>query len=670
VQATIEPSGTLLVGSDLHSVLVSLEAAGIDVLGLNCGSGPDEIARHLGLLAEQSPMPISCLPNAGLPVNENGALVYPMAPQAFAEKVEKLAIQYGLSIVGGCCGTTPAHIKALRPRVENLAAPSRSPKMERCAASLYQAVPYNQEPRPLIIGEQTNANGSKKFRSLLEAEDWDGMISIAKEQQSEGAHLLDVCVALVGRDEAGDMDQFVARLATQITMPLMIDSTEIGAIESALRAAPGKCVVNSINFEDGDAKAKQILGLCRQYGASVMALTIDEQGMAKTLERKIAVAERIVDLVVGEHKFHPTDLIIDPLTFTLGSGEEEFRGSAMATMDAIKAIKNRWPQVLTSLGVSNVSFGLSPATRHLLNALVLYHAVQAGLDMAIFNASKVIPISKIDDAARKVFEDLIFDRRSPGYDPLKMIISEFSGKAAVASHDRREGMDIESRIKKDILDGERKLILKDIESALAANMDPKHLINNVLLEGMRAVGERFGAGEIQLPFVLESAETMRAAIDRLEPCMAQGGRMAPKGRILLATVKGDVHDIGKNLVGIILSNNGFEVEDLGIKRSIEDILISLKAKPADAIGLSGLLVKSTAVMKENLAYLQQQGCSVPVILGGAALTKDFAETTCQAEYQNDKVFYAADAFDGLRHMEAIVSGKTASTSESPSPNGN
>jgi 5-methyltetrahydrofolate--homocysteine methyltransferase len=659
VQATIETSGTLLVGSDLHSVLVSLEAAGIDVLGLNCGSGPDEMSRHLGLLAEQSPMPISCLPNAGLPVNENGNLVYPMAPETFAEKVEKLAKQYGLSIVGGCCGTTPAHIKALKPRVEKMAAPCRSPKMERCAASLYHAVPLHQEPRPLIVGERTNANGSKKFRILLEAEDWDGMISVAKDQQSEGAHLLDVCVALVGRDETRDMEQFLARLATQITMPLMIDSTEIGAIERALQMAPGKCVVNSINFEDGEAKARQILDICKQYGASIMALTIDEQGMAKTLERKIAVAERIVGLVVGEYQFHPSDLIIDTLTFTLGSGDEEFRGSAMATMEAIKAIKHRWPQVLTSLGVSNVSFGLAPETRHLLNALVLYHSVQAGLDMAIFNASKVIPISKIDEDSRKLFEDLIFDRRRPGYDPLKVIVSDFSGKNEGTALDRREGMDIESRLKKDILDGERKLIIEDIESALAANMDPMHLINNVLLEGMKAVGERFGAGEIQLPFVLESAETMKVAIGRLEPHIAQGGKAASKGRIILATVKGDVHDIGKNLVGIILSNNGFEVEDLGIKQSIEGIVRALKAKPADAIGLSGLLVKSTAVMKENLAYMQQQGCSVPAILGGAALTKDYVETVCQGEYQNGRVYYAADAFDGLKHMETIVSGTNA-----------
>ncbi|MDR2696982.1 MAG: homocysteine S-methyltransferase family protein, partial [Holophagales bacterium] len=457
VQATIEANGTLLVGSDLQCVLVSLEAMGIDVLGLNCGTGPDEMARRLGLLAEQSPFPISCLPNAGLPVNHNGELIYPMAPDVFSEKVESIAKQFGLSVVGGCCGTTPGHIRALKPGIEKLSAPSRDSKLERHTSSLYQAVPLRQEPRPLIVGERTNANGSKKFRDILAKEDWDGLISIAKEQQKEGAHILDVCVAYVGRDETSDMERFLTRLVTQITMPLMIDSTETGALEKALEVAPGKCVVNSINFEEGEAKARQILNLCKQYGASVMALAIDEQGMAKTTERKVAVAERVFNLVVGEYKFHPSDLIIDPLTFTLGSGDDEYRGSALATLEGIKAIKERWPQVLTSLGVSNVSFGLNPAARHLLNALMLYHSVQAGLDMAIFNAGKVIPVSRIDANARRLFEDLIFDRRGPGYDPLKLIITEFADKKADKGHNRHErgDMDIEERLKQDIIDGER-----------------------------------------------------------------------------------------------------------------------------------------------------------------------------------------------------------------------
>jgi 5-methyltetrahydrofolate--homocysteine methyltransferase len=668
VQATMESSGTLLAGSDLQSVLVSLEAVGIDVLGLNCSSGPDEMARHLEILSEQSPLPISCLPNAGLPINENGNLVYAMTPEIFAEKVENLTKRFGLSIVGGCCGTTPGHIRALSARVGNLPAPRRNPRLERGAASLYQTVPYRQEPKPLIIGERTNANGSKKFRDLLALEDWDSLVGIAREQQSEGAHRLDVCVAFTGRDEARDMEQFLSRLVTRITMPLMIDSTEVSVIETALQTAPGKCLVNSINFEDGEARARQILDLCKQYGAAVLALTIDEQGMAKTLERKKAVTERFFNLVVGEYSFHPSDLIIDPLTFTLASGDEEFRNSAKVTLEAIKEIKQRWPEVLTSLGVSNVSFGLSPAARRLLNALMLYHAVRAGLDMAIFNAGKVIPIARIDADSRKLFEDLIFDNRGTDYDPLKLIVTQFAGKKEAATISLREGMDIETRLKHDIINGERGFIIEDIDKALAADLRPQHLINNVLLEGMKIVGKRFGAGEMQLPFVLESAETMKAAIKRLAPHMAQDGAKA-KGRMILATVVGDVHDIGKNLVEIILSNNGFEVENLGVKQPIEDILNALEARPADAIGLSGLLVKSTVVMKENLAHMRQRGYHVPVILGGAALTRDFVETACRNEYQCDAVFYAEDAFDGLKHMENIVSGamgETAQTLNAPS----
>ena len=662
VQATIETSGTLLVGSDLQCVLVALEAMGIDVLGMNCGSGPDEMARHLGILAEQSPFPISCLPNAGLPINDNGKLVHPMGPDVFAEKVEDIAKRFGLSIVGGCCGTTPGHIRALKPKVDKLSAPRRSPKLERHAASLYHAVPLHQEPRPLIIGERTNANGSKLFKTLLAKEDWDGLISVAKDQQKEGAHLLDVCVAHVGRDEASDMERFLSKLVTQITMPLMIDSTEVRVIEKALEVAPGKCVVNSINFEEGEGKARQILDLCKKYGASVMALTIDENGMAKTTDRKVAIAERIVGLVVGEYKFHPSDLIIDTLTFTLGSGDEDCRASAVATMEAIKTIKNRWPQVLTSLGVSNVSFGLNPATRRLLNALMLYHCVQAGLDMAIFNAGKVVPISKIDADSRRLFEDLIYDRRKPGYDPLKQIITEFADKKAEGPQSRREGMGIEERLKQDIIDGERGLVGDDIDAAIAQKIDPMHLINDVLLQGMKTVGERFGAGEMQLPFVLESAETMKVAMGRLEPHIAKEGRKA-KGRLLLATVKGDVHDIGKNLVAIIMSNNGFDVENLGIKQPIEDILAAFDRQPADAIGLSGLLVKSTVAMREYLGHMRGRGYKVPVILGGAALTKDYVETVCREEYQCDAVYYASDAFDGLMHMEKIMSGAAPTTRE-------
>jgi 5-methyltetrahydrofolate--homocysteine methyltransferase len=665
VQGTVETTGTLLVGTDITSVLHAVEPLGIDVLGLNCATGPDEMAAHLHALAEASPFAISCLPNAGLPRNEGGKVVYPLDPEAFAAKVAQATAQHGLAIVGGCCGTTPDHIRALAPHVKNLAAPHRSPKLERSASSLYLSTALRQEPAPTIVGERTNANGSKAFRDALAKEDWDALVEIAKGQQKEGAHLLDVCVAYVGRDEVRDMDLYLSKLVTQVQLPLMIDSTEVPVIERALQKAPGKCIVNSINFEDGEGKARKILDLCKAYGASIVALTIDEQGMAKTLERKVQVADRLVKLVVEEYGFHPSDLIIDPLTFTLGSGDEEFRGSAVATLEALKAIRHRWPLVNTILGVSNVSFGLAPGSRHILNALMLYHAVQHGLELAIFNASKVIPVAQIDPEARRVFEDLIFDRRQEGYDPLKEILARFSDTKATAKVDRRAGLGLEERLQLDIIEGEKRQVVADVEEALAAGHDPLRLINEVLLEGMKVVGERFGAGEMQLPFVLESAEAMKAAIARIEPVLPKDSNTT-KGRLLLATVRGDVHDIGKNLVDIILSNNGFEVRNLGIKQPIEDILTAHADWPADAIGLSGLLVKSTVIMRENLQTLEAKGLDVPVILGGAALTRAYVEQDCRKVYRGP-VFYAADAFEGLRLMQRIAGGEPLVYDPAPAP---
>ena len=654
VQATVETTGTLLVGSDIGAVLSSVEALGIDVLGLNCATGPEEMRQHLQVLSHQSPVPISCLPNAGLPRNEGGQVVYPLGPEAFADQVAATAKDMGLAILGGCCGTGPEHIRALKARIGNLEAPRRKPLLERGAASLYQSVPFAQEPKPLIVGERTNANGSKKFRDLLAKEDWDGLVDIAKEQSKEGAHLLDVCVAYVGRDEVRDMDQYLQRLVTQVQLPLMLDSTEVPVLERALQRAPGKCVVNSINFEDGEGKARKILDLCRTYGAAVVALTIDERGMAKTAEDKLAVARRLHALAVGEYGLAPGDLIIDPLTFTLGSGDEEFRKSAVATLDALKAIKSELPGVLTLLGVSNVSFGLAPAPRKILNALMLHHAVEAGLDLAIFNAAKVLPVARLDAETRQAFDDLLFDRRREGYDPLRVVLERHSeGVASVAATDTA-GLPVEERLKVDIIDGEKRRVIGDLEEALAGGAEPLRLINEVLLEGMKTVGERFGRGEMQLPFVLESAEAMKAAIRHLEPLLPKDAD-TKKGRILLATVKGDVHDIGKNLVDIILSNNGFEVRNLGIKQPIDAILHELEAWPADAIGLSGLLVKSTVVMKENLEELERKALKVPVLLGGAALTRDYVEGDCRRVYSGP-VLYAQDAFEGLRHMQALASG--------------
>ncbi len=662
VQATVETTGTLLVGSDISAVLTSVEPLGIDVLGLNCATGPDEMHQHLQTLSESSPFAISCLPNAGLPLNVGGQVVYPLDPAGFAPKVLHAAAEFGIAILGGCCGTTPDHIRALAPGVDKLNPPKRSPTMERSAASLYQSVALKQEPAPLIVGERTNANGSKKFRDLLAVEDWDGMITLAKEQQREGAHLLDLCVAYVGRDEVRDADELLSRLVSQITLPLMIDSTEFPVIEKALQRSPGKCVINSINFEDGDAKARAVLELCRTYGAAVVALTIDERGMAKSREQKLEVAKRLHALAVGEYGLDPGDLIIDPLTFTLGSGDEEFRGSALETLEALKLIKAQLPGVMTILGVSNVSFGLNPATRHILNALMLYHGVKHGLDMAIFNASKVIPVAKIDPEDRRIFEDLIFDRRSEGYDPLKAILARFSDRKAAAQEDHRIDLPVLERLRHGILDGEKQAILADVDEALQEH-DPLKLINEVLLSAMKVVGERFGAGEMQLPFVLESAEAMKAAIKRIEPHLPKEADYQ-KGRILLATVKGDVHDIGKNLVDIILSNNGFEVKNLGIKQPIEAILKELEAWPAQAIGLSGLLVKSTVIMKENLHFMQELGLKVPVILGGAALTREYVEGDCRRTYSGP-VYYAEDAFEGLRQMQAIVAGVLGDVAPAP-----
>ena len=663
VQATVETTGTLLLGTEIQAVITTLGMLPVDVLGLNCGTGPDEMSGPLQALSESSRSGLSCLPNAGLPVNVDGQLVYPLDPERFAEKVAQLARRFRLNVVGGCCGTTPAHIRALRRQLDGHAPAARDPRPEPAVASLYQSVTLRQQPAPLIVGERTNANGSKKFRDLLALHDFDGLVEIARDQQREGAHMLDVCVAYVGRDEGADMEAFLRKLVPQTLLPIMIDSTEIAVIERALQNAPGKCVVNSINFEDGEGRARAVLDLCRRYGAAIVALTIDEQGMAHSTEAKLAIAERIHALVVGEYGFQPSDLIIDCLTFTLGSGDETFRASAQATLDAIRALKARHPEVQTILGVSNVSFGLHPRARHVLNALMLYHGVKAGLDLAIFNAAKVIPVADIPEAARTAAEDLLFNRRRPDYDPLKALMALFSeGQPDLVTAAEAEDLPIAERLKRDILHGEKRRILEDVDLALAS-IPPLELINGVLLDAMRVVGERFGAGEMQLPFVLESAEAMKAAVKRIEPHLPKEAATT-KGRVILATVKGDVHDIGKNLVEIILSNNGYQVLNLGIKQPVEAILAAREKFPADAIGLSGLLVKSTTIMRENLIHMAEQGLTIPVILGGAALTRDFVAEQCQTVYAGP-VLYAEDAFEGLRHLDRLTQGGAPAPAANP-----
>ncbi|MES2614497.1 MAG: methionine synthase, partial [Bdellovibrionota bacterium] len=656
VQVTIEATGSMLVGSDIQAALTTIEMLGVDVIGMNCAMGPEEMRAHVAYLGESSPMSVSVLPNAGLPINDNGRTVYPLGPVDFASKVAAMAKDFSLNIVGGCCGTTPEHIKELVAATKNIVITPKIARYERGVSSLYTAVPYNLEPKPLFVGERTNANGSKKFKDLLAENDFDGLVQIAKEQLKEGAHVLDVCVAYVSRNEIEDMAEFLKRLVTQVNIPLMIDSTESPVIEKALQIAPGKCIVNSINFEDGEAKARQILTMCKEYGASVVALTIDEEGMAKTTARKLEIATRIYNLAVGEFGLDPGDLIFDPLTFTLGSGDEEFRKSAIETLNAIKEIKQKYPKVQTILGLSNISFGLNPYTRQMLNSMMLYYAVKNGLDLAILNSSKIIPIAKIEEEDRKLFTDLIYDNRSENYDPLKSILAKFSHikKQDASQNNKRATMSIEEKLKLDIIDGEKQKVVDDCLEALKTYA-ALEIINKILLEGMKVVGERFGAGEMQLPFVLESAETMKTAVRTLEPYLEKNADSI-KGKMVIATVKGDVHDIGKNLVEIILSNNGFDVLNIGIKQPIEAIVEHYKESNADVIGLSGLLVKSTVIMKENLDYLKQHGFSVPVILGGAALTRDFVDIECSKTY-GAPVFYAADAFEGLKIMELISEAK-------------
>ena len=658
VQVTIETTGTMLVGSDVQAALTAIEMMGIDVLGMNCATGPEEMRQHMAYFAEAAPFQLSCLPNAGLPENRSGQTYYPLGPAEFALKVATMAKDFSLNVVGGCCGTTPEHIGALAKAVSGMAVQQRRAKFDRSVSSLYTSVPLNLEPKPLYVGERTNANGSKKFRDLLAVEDYDGLVSVAKSQLKEGAHVLDVCVAYVSRNEVRDMEEFVKRLVTQVNIPLMIDSTEVPVIERALQLAPGKCIVNSINFEDGDERARKVLSLCKEYGAAVVALTIDEDGMAKTVDKKIQITDRLYALAVEEFGLAAGDLIIDPLTFTLGSGDEEWRKSAAATLDAIAAIKNKYPELRTILGLSNVSFGLNPYPRQILNSMMLYHAVKCGLDMAILNASKIIPVAKVTEEDKKIFDDLIYDRRTPGYDPLKAVLAKYTDSKARGAENKvdRLTMPVAERLKLDIIDGEKQLIVQDALEAMKT-YKPLDIINNILLEGMKVVGERFGSGEMQLPFVLESAESMKAAVKTLEPFLEKKEGYS-KGRIILATVKGDVHDIGKNLVEIILSNNGFEVVNLGIKQPVESILEKYRETGADAIGLSGLLVKSTVIMKENLEYMARLGFNTPVILGGAALTRLFVEDECQNVYPGP-VFYAQDAFEGLRLMEQLAEAKAS-----------
>ncbi len=661
VSLTIETTGTMLVGTEPLAALTALEPFPLTAIGLNCATGPEMMSDHIRTLAAHSRLPVSCIPNAGLPENVGGKAVYRLQPEKMATHLKHFVEELGVQIVGGCCGTTPEHLRAVVEAVGEQAPRPRIPEWTPAASSLYTAIPLSINPPPVLIGERCNANGSKKFRQLLLAEDWEGMVQMAREQERGGSHMLDICVAYVGRDEKRDMREFLTRLRTAVKTPLMIDSTEVPVIEEALKLCGGRCIINSINLEDGEEKAGRILALCREYGAAVVALTIDEEGMAKTAERKVAIARRIYRLATERYDLRPEDLLFDPLTFTLGSGDEEFRRAGIETLQAIRRIKEELPGVKTMLGVSNISFGLAPAARHTLNSVFLHEAVQHGLDAAIVHASKIKPLYQIDEQVRQLCLDLIYDRRvfeeveggrRCTYDPLTELMAYFDTHRPDVSREASdfEQLSVEERLKRRIIDGNRIGLEKDLEEALE-QYPPLEIINTILLEGMKVVGDLFGAGEMQLPFVLQSAEVMKAAVAYLEPHMERVEGQT-KGTMVLATVKGDVHDIGKNLVDIILTNNGYTVINLGIKQPIDNILAAAREHAADAVGMSGLLVKSTAIMKENLEVMNERGIHMPVILGGAALNRRFVEEDLRTIYRGE-VYYAQDAFEGLRLMDQL-----------------
>lgn len=657
VQITIERTGTMLVGSDIASSFCALEPYEINVIGINCATGPLEMSDHIRYLCETSTLPVSCMPNAGMPENIGGKSHYHLSAEDFSKTLSHFVNDLGVNIVGGCCGTTPAHIKAVIHSVEKKNPKKRNPKYTNSVSSLYSIVPLNIDSPPVFVGERTNANGSKFFRELLAKEDFDGMVLMAKEQLEEGAHLLDVCTAYVGRDEIKDMTEYIKRLNTQVNIPIMIDSTEEVVIQKALELISGKPLINSINLEDGEEKIKKVCPLTKEFGAALIALTIDEDGMAKTAKKKFEIAKRIYELVTNKYKIKGENLIFDTLTFTLGSGDEEFRRAGIETIEGIKLIKKHFPEAKTILGISNISFGLLPQARQVLNSVFMHEAVKHGLDLAIVNAKRILPLYKISEEQKQVALDLIYDKRKEEYDPLHKFMLLFEKQSAISYQPSAISCQlsaIEELLKKRIIDGNKSGLIKDLDEALKKHR-PLDIINNILLDGMKVVGDLFASGEMQLPFVLQSAETMKAAVSYLEPLMEKK-EVKARGKIVLATVKGDVHDIGKNLADIILTNNGYKVFNLGIKQPIESIIKTATEEKVDVIGMSGLLVKSTQIMKENLEILNERNITIPVILGGAALTRKFVENECKNAYKG-KVFYGADAFSDLRFMEDIFNNR-------------
>ncbi len=662
VQVTMELTGRMLLGTEIGAALCSLEALKPDVLGLNCATGPSEMYEHVRYLSATSALPISTVPNAGLPSVVDGRMHYDLSPEDLAEHLHRFVSEHGVAVVGGCCGTTPDHLRAVVERCAGLAAPRRQLDREPGASSLYSFVPFAQERSVLVIGERTNANGSKRFREAMLAGDFDTTTAMAREQVQEGAHLIDVCVDYTGADGVADMAEVVSRIASQCAAPVVIDSTEPPVVLAALERLGGRSVLNSVNLEDGDGPGTRLdafLGLAAEHGAAVVCTCIDEEGQARTAGWKLRAARAIHDLAVGRYGLSPEDLFFDPLALPLSTGLEESRRDGVETLEAIRRIKAELPGARTVIGLSNVSFGLSPGARQALNSVFLHECVEAGLDAAIVQASRILPLHKLDERVREVCLDLVHDRRHEGYDPLAELISLFQGVSATTTvTEDRSDWPVDRRLSQRIVDGDRNGLSDDLAEALAGGFAALDVVNEMLLRGMRTVGELFASGEMQLPFVLQSAETMKAAVAWLEPYMERsqaGGR----GRIVLATVKGDVHDIGKNLVDIILTNNGYEVHNLGIKVPIHDMLAKVGEVGADALGMSGLLVKSTLVMRENLEEMNRVGASsLPVLLGGAALTRSYVERDLRDVYEG-RVFYGRDAFEGLRVLDKLMELKAS-----------
>jgi 5-methyltetrahydrofolate--homocysteine methyltransferase len=668
-QVTVETTGTMLMGSEIGAALNALEPMGIDLIGLNCATGPAEMSEHLRYLSKNAKVAISVMPNAGLPqLGPNGA-IYPLQPAELAAALEGFVNDYGISLVGGCCGTTPAHMASVVAQLSSKKVSARTPSLDPGASSLYQYVPFRQDQTYLAIGERTNANGSRAFRDALLAEDWEKCVEIARDQIRDGAHMLDLSVDYVGRDGAADMKELASRFATSSTLPIVLDSTEPAVIKAGLEHLGGRSVINSVNYEDGDgptSRFAKIMPLVKEHGASVVALTIDEEGQARDADWKLRVARRLVHDLHDNWGMNIGDILIDCLTFPIATGQEETRKDGIETIEAIKRLKAEFPEVQTTLGVSNVSFGLNPAARVVLNSVFLHECVQAGLDSAIVHPSKITPMSRIDEKQKKVALDLVYDRRifdgdECTYDPLQEFLQLFDGVELATSKNARAealaALPLFDRLQRRIIDGEKVGLEDDLKAAMNQGMPALEIINSHLLEGMKVVGELFGKGEMQLPFVLQSAEVMKTAVAMLEPFMEKTGDEG-RGTMLLATVRGDVHDIGKNLVDIILTNNGYRVVNIGIKQTINQIIDGATESNADAIGMSGLLVKSTVIMKENLEELTARGLDQrwPIVLGGAALTRAYVEQDLAAIFPGE-VRYARDAFEGLRLMDAIMAVK-------------